>query len=101
VSQHVTQGESDDPRGDAGAIAGADDEDEAGDDGDDDAPPLFLPLGKRSRAPTSGPAAAWGTSNVRSMQTLAEWYNELGGVKIGDKTYELEVITFDDQKDPL
>ena len=49
---------------------------------------------------TSGPAAAWGTSNVRSMQTLAEWYNELGGVKIGDKTYELEVITFDDQKDP-
>ena len=32
---------------------------------------------------TSGPAAAWGTSNVRSMQTLAAWYNELGGVKIG------------------
>ena len=49
---------------------------------------------------TSGPAAAWGTSNVRSMQTLAEWYNEMGGVKIGDKTYELEVVTFDDQKDP-
>lgn len=49
---------------------------------------------------TSGPAAAWGTSNVRSMQTLAEWYNELGGVKIGDKTYEIEVVTFDDQKDP-
>ena len=49
---------------------------------------------------TSGPAAAWGTSNVRSMQTLAEWYNELGGVKIGDKTYELEIVTFDDEKDP-
>lgn len=49
---------------------------------------------------TSGPAAAWGTSNVRSMQTLAEWYNELGGVKIGDKSYELEIVTFDDQKDP-
>ena len=48
---------------------------------------------------TSGPAAAWGTSNVRSMQTLADWYNETG-VKIGDKTYELEIITFDDQKDP-
>ena len=31
---------------------------------------------------TSGPAAAWGTSNVRSMQTLAAWYNEEGGVKI-------------------
>ena len=49
---------------------------------------------------TSGPAAAWGTSNVRSMQTLAAIYNEQGGVKIGDKTYELEIVTFDDQKDP-
>ncbi len=49
---------------------------------------------------TSGPAAAWGTSNVRSMQTLAAMYNDAGGVKIGDKTYELEIVTFDDQKDP-
>lgn len=49
---------------------------------------------------TSGPAAAWGTSNVRSMQTRAAWLNEAGGVKIGDKTYNLEIITFDDQKDP-
>ena len=49
---------------------------------------------------TSGPAAAWGTSNVRSMQTLADIYNGAGGVKIGDKTYELEIVTFDDQKDP-
>ena len=30
---------------------------------------------------TSGPAAAWGTSNVRSMQTLAAWLNEKGGVQ--------------------
>jgi branched-chain amino acid transport system substrate-binding protein len=49
---------------------------------------------------TSGPAAAWGTSNVRSMQTLAAWYNEGGGVKIGDKTFEIEIVTFDDQRDP-
>ena len=35
---------------------------------------------------TSGPAAAWGTSNVRSMQVRAEWLNEKGGVKIGDDT---------------
>ncbi|MCB1438469.1 MAG: ABC transporter substrate-binding protein [Nitratireductor sp.] len=49
---------------------------------------------------TSGPAAAWGTSNVRSMQTRAEWLNETGGVKIGDKTYDIEIVTFDDQKDP-
>lgn len=49
---------------------------------------------------TSGPAAAWGISNVRSMQTRAAWLNELGGVKIGDKTYDIEIVTFDDQKDP-
>ena len=49
---------------------------------------------------TSGPAAAWGISNVRSMQTRAAWINETGGVKIGDKTYDIEIVTFDDQKDP-
>lgn len=49
---------------------------------------------------TSGPAAAWGTSNVRSMETLADMINADGGVKIGDKTYEIEIVTFDDQKDP-
>jgi branched-chain amino acid transport system substrate-binding protein len=49
---------------------------------------------------TSGPAAAWGISNVRSMQTRAAWLNERGGVKIGDKTYDIEIVTFDDQKDP-
>lgn len=48
---------------------------------------------------TSGPAAAWGTSNVRSLQTRAAWLNELGGVKIGDTTYDIEILTFDDQKD--
>ena len=49
---------------------------------------------------TSGPAAAWGISNVRSMQARAEWLNEMGGVKIGDTTYDIEIVTFDDQKDP-
>lgn len=49
---------------------------------------------------TSGPAAAWGISNVRSMQTRADWINETGGIKIGDKTYDVEIVTFDDQKDP-
>lgn len=49
---------------------------------------------------TSGPAAAWGTSNVRSMQTRADWLNETGGVKIGADTYNINIVTFDDQKDP-
>ena len=49
---------------------------------------------------TSGPAAAWGISNVRSMQARADWLNEIGGVKIGGKTYDIDIVTFDDQKDP-
>lgn len=49
---------------------------------------------------TSGPAAAWGISNQRSMETRAAWLNELGGVKIGDTTYDVEIVAFDDQKDP-
>lgn len=49
---------------------------------------------------TSGPAAAWGISNKRSMETRAAWINETGGVKIGDTTYNINIISFDDQKDP-
>ena len=49
---------------------------------------------------TSGPAAAWGISNVRSMQARAEWLNETGGVEIGGTKYDINIVTFDDQKDP-
>ncbi len=49
---------------------------------------------------TSGPAAAWGISNQRSMEARAEWLNEKGGYKIGDTTYDIEIVSFDDQKDP-
>lgn len=49
---------------------------------------------------TSGPAAAWGISNQRSMETRAAWINEIGGVEIGGTTYDIEIVAFDDQKDP-
>jgi branched-chain amino acid transport system substrate-binding protein len=49
---------------------------------------------------TSGPAASWGISNQRSMEVRAEWINELGGYTIGDVTYDIEIVSFDDQKDP-
>jgi len=49
---------------------------------------------------TSGPAAAWGISNQRSMETRAAWINETGGYQIGDTTYDIEIVSFDDQKDP-
>ncbi len=46
---------------------------------------------------TSGPKAAWGISNVRCMQTRAKWLNETGGITIGGKTYDLEIVTWDTQ----
>ncbi|MGV8985943.1 MAG: ABC transporter substrate-binding protein [Cypionkella sp.] len=49
---------------------------------------------------TSGPAAAWGTSNQRSMETRADWINETGGYDIGGTKYNVEIVPFDDQKDP-
>ncbi len=49
---------------------------------------------------TSGPAAAWGISNQRSMETRAAWINETGGVEIGGTVYDIEIVAFDDQKDP-
>ena len=49
---------------------------------------------------TSGPAAAWGISNQRSMEARAAWLNELGGVDIGGTVYDIEIVPIDDQKDP-
>ncbi|MGI9298367.1 MAG: ABC transporter substrate-binding protein [Gammaproteobacteria bacterium] len=46
---------------------------------------------------TSGPKAAWGISNVRCMETRAKWLNEEGGVQIGGKTYDLDIVTWDTQ----
>lgn len=48
----------------------------------------------------SGANAAWGASNVRSMETSAEIYNKQGGVEIGGKKYHIEVVPFDDAYDP-
>lgn len=49
---------------------------------------------------TSGPAAAWGISNQRSMEARADWIYETGGYTIGGKKYDIEIVSFDDQKDP-
>ena len=34
------------------------------------------------------------------METRADWINETGGVKIGGTTYDVQIVAFDDQKDP-
>ncbi len=46
---------------------------------------------------TSGAKAGWGISNVRCMQTRAKWVNDEGGIKIGDTTYNIEIVTWDTQ----
>ncbi|WP_044419234.1 ABC transporter substrate-binding protein [Halarcobacter anaerophilus] len=48
----------------------------------------------------SGANAAWGTSNVRSMETSADIYNAKGGVEIAGKKYKVEIVPFDDAFDP-
>lgn len=46
---------------------------------------------------TSGAKAAWGISNVRCIQTRADWINDEGGIQIGDTTYDIEIVTWDTQ----
>lgn len=48
----------------------------------------------------SGANAAWGTSNVRSMETSADIYNKQGGIEIGGKKYNIDIVPFDDAFDP-
>jgi len=48
----------------------------------------------------SGANAAWGTSNVRSMETSADIYNKQGGVEINGKKYNIDIVPFDDAYDP-
>lgn len=48
----------------------------------------------------SGANAAWGTSNVRSMETSADIYNNQGGYEINGKKYKIKIVQFDDKYDP-
>jgi branched-chain amino acid transport system substrate-binding protein len=48
-------------------------------------------------ASLSGPAVAWGLPAYRTVQTQARLYNEVGGVKIGNKVYKIELAVADDQ----
>ena len=48
----------------------------------------------------SGPAASWGLVNRYCAEVTAKMYNAAGGVKIGDDTYTIEIISIDDKNDP-
>lgn len=48
----------------------------------------------------SGPFAGWGGVMCQTFKTRARMWNEGGGVEIGDKPYEIEVVCVDDRGDP-
>lgn len=45
----------------------------------------------------SGPGSEWGLAQDGAAKIPALEINEAGGLKVGDKTYKLEVISYDDQ----
>jgi branched-chain amino acid transport system substrate-binding protein len=48
----------------------------------------------------SGPFAGWGGVMCQTFKSRAGMWNDDGGVKIGDKTYKIEVVCVDDKADP-
>lgn len=48
-------------------------------------------------APQTGPGAAWGLALDAGARIAANQVNEKGGLKVGGKTYHVDVITYDDQ----
>ena len=45
----------------------------------------------------SGPGSEWGLAQDGAIKIAALEANEKGGLKVGDKTYKIEVISYDDQ----
>lgn len=48
-------------------------------------------------APQTGPGAAWGFALDAGARIAADEANEKGGLTVDGKTYQIEVITYDDQ----
>ncbi len=55
----------------------------------------ILPIG--APLPLSGPGAAWGISMQHAVEMAAKEVNDAGGLKVGEKTYTLKVIPYDDK----
>jgi branched-chain amino acid transport system substrate-binding protein len=51
-------------------------------------------------APLTGGIAHLGKDNENGAKLAADEINEAGGLKIGDKTYKLEIVAEDDKADP-
>ena len=48
----------------------------------------------------SGPNASWGLVNRYCAEVTAKMYNAMGGVEIGGKSYQIEIVSIDDKNDP-
>jgi len=51
-------------------------------------------------APLTGAVAAWGKPGLDGCRIWADWANEAGGIKIGEDTYKVEFVAYDDEYDP-
>ncbi len=49
--------------------------------------------------PLTGDTALWGQAELNSVKMMIDDYNAAGGIKVGNKTYKLEVIGYDDKGD--
>jgi len=50
--------------------------------------------------PMTGPLAAWGLPGTTGCELWAEMTNAAGGINIGGASYQVQVVTYDDQFDP-
>ena len=51
-------------------------------------------------APLTGPVAAWGKPGLDGCQIWAERVNAAGGIKLGDDSYDVEFVAYDNEYDP-
>lgn len=50
-------------------------------------------------APLTGPVAAWGKPGLDGCQIWADWTNEAGGIKVGEDSYKVEFVAYDEEYD--
>ena len=48
-------------------------------------------------APLSGPAAAWGLPGMEGVSIWVDNINSNGGIKVGDDTYKVKIVQYDNQ----
>ncbi len=51
-------------------------------------------------APLTGDVSAWGRPGLLGCEIWADWINEQGGLKIGDRRHRIEIVSYDDAYDP-